>query len=1075
MLQTMELPFITKVLIPKGLDHIVRRGRLLDLMKANVSKKAQVVCAPAGYGKTALLSEFARELELPTSWYSFTPEDHDPMSFLRYCVRSVRSVFPNFGAACLPQLGNGMNTDRNTQFGFFISSLLNDIYGQVVFIFDDLHWIQGKQDLEESLSLLVQRPPANVHFVLGSRVWPSLPCLPRLAAGNQLGLLDAQDLRFSTDETTELLSRLRGREVSFQEADEVNYGTGGWAAAITLTATGQRLPGQAHLSGRVDEGMLFNYLSEEVFDQLPSPLQSFLLQSSILREFTASLCDKLLGSPGSQTLINQVKDWGLFLEERAGQGAAYAYHDLFRNYLTRRFQAKRPDEYKRLNLAAGALFSEIEDHDAAIFHFLNGGASQQAIGIVKQVASAYFAQGRWQKLASWLDSLPQHAIAQDPELLLLRAQVQLRLGNPTNSLEQLDELIASGGDRDQLVLGQALVAKSAAYRRLGHLDLAVQAASEGLSILKGVTNPNGYLAEAHKQLGDAFYTQGEYDKAKEHLQEALALTSKEDLRLLSLVCNDLGISYMELGVLEKATFYLKKARAGLLKLGSDGPLAEASNNLALVYFHQGEFNLALDEVVEALRTSQGAGYPRVVANALMNQGMIQQALGAHTDSLTSASQALEMSRQLLDQRLIAESTETLGSAYRKLGETSKAEVLLNQALLEAEESGQKYIAAIYRISLGKLYCQQGSYPQALSHLKLADAQLTGLESRRRAAEIKLYQAAIYYRTNKLKDSMEYLTQVAELVSNVGFDGFLLADSREVLDVLRFGAAKRIGGEAFTRLVGKLAENPWPEESSTVVPFGDGPRFSSFQTLRVFGFGNPRVVLDIHEVADSEWRSRKAKELFFLLLCNRQVMSSEEIMESLWPEMSLELSGSTLKNNVYLLRRALFQECILAKDSGYCINPELQIEFDKENFLQNLKWSVGHERDTEARGGYLSKAIELYQGPFLNGFNSDWCYDLRTDLQLKYHSALMNLAGYYTSRKTYLRAVELLEQVVEEDAYNEEAQYQLVQGYLNINEPFAALQQLRRYSRICLEELGTDLSPRFVECHRRILKAIPSSA
>ena len=178
----------------------------------------------------------------------------------------------------------------------------------------------------------------------------------------------------------------------------------------------------------------------------------------------------------------------------------------------------------------------------------------------------------------------------------------------------------------------------------------------------------------------------------------------------------------------------------MLKLGSDGPLAETLNNLALVYFHRGEFDLALDEVVEALRTSQGAGYPRVVANALMNQGMIQQALGAHNDSLASASHALEMSRQLLDQRLVAESTETLGSAYRKLGETSKAEVLLQQALLEAEESGQKYIAAIYRISLGKLYCQQGSYLQALEHLRLADAQLTGLESRRRMAEIRLYPA-----------------------------------------------------------------------------------------------------------------------------------------------------------------------------------------------------------------------------------------------------------------------------------------------------------------------------------------------
>jgi LuxR family maltose regulon positive regulatory protein len=1070
----MELPFITKVLIPAERDHIVRRGRLLDPMKASLHKKAQVVCAPAGYGKTALLAQFAREIELPKFWYSFTPEDYDPASFLRYCLHSVRSAFPKFGATCLPHLGNGLDTDWHIQFGLFVSSLLNDIYGQAVFTFDDLHWIQGKQDLEEALSLLIQRAPVNVHFVLGSRVWPALPCLPKLAAGNELGWLDVQDLHFSTDETVELLTHLRGCPVNSEEADEVNHSTGGWAAAIMLTASGQRLPGQPHLPGTFDEGMLFNYLSEEVFDQLASPLQSFLLQSSILREFTAPLCDKLLGVPGSQALIDQVKDRGLFLEERAGKGAAYAYHDLFRNYLASRFQSECPEEYKRLNLAAGALYSEIGDHDNAIFHFLNGGASHQAIGIVKQVARTYFAQGRWQKLASWLGSLPRSAITQDPELLLLGAQVQLRLGNPTNSLEQLDHLIASAHASNQTVLGEALVAKSTAYRRLGHLDLAVQAASEGLSILEGIGGPQEHVAEAYKQLGDAFFTQGEYDKAKEHLQTALTLANKEDLRLSSLVCNDLGVTYMELGELDKAAFYLKKARAGLLKLGSDGPLAETLNNLALVYFHRGEFDLALDEVVEALRTSQGAGYPRVVANALMNQGMIQQALGAHQDSLTSASHALEMSRQLLDQRLIAESTETLGSAYRKLGEISKAEVLLQQALLEAEESGQKYIATIYRISLGKLYYQQGSYLRALDYLRLADAQLTGLQTRRRVAEIRLYQAAIYYRSSKLKDALEHLTQVADLVSQVGYDGFLLADGGEVLDVLRFGAAKRVGGEAFTRLAGRLSDNPWPEEAFTTTSFGISRRLS-FPMLRVFGFGNPRVALDIHEVADSEWRSRKAKELFFFLLCNRQVLSNEQITESLWPDVSLGLSGSTLKTNVLRLRQALFEDCILTKDSGYCINPEVRIEFDKENFLQYLRWAAGRESDNEARGGYLSKAVELYQGPFLNGFNSEWCHDLRLDLELRYHTALMNLAGYYASRKNYLRAVELLEKVVKEDPYDEEAQYQIIDGYLNANEPFAALHQLRRYSRICLEELGDDLSSRFVECHKRILKAVQKSA
>jgi DNA-binding SARP family transcriptional activator len=207
--------------------------------------------------------------------------------------------------------------------------------------------------------------------------------------------------------------------------------------------------------------------------------------------------------------------------------------------------------------------------------------------------------------------------------------------------------------------------------------------------------------------------------------------------------------------------------------------------------------------------------------------------------------------------------------------------------------------------------------------------------------------------------------------------------------------------------------------------------------------------------------------FFFLLCNRRNLSNEEIVESLWPDVSFGLSASALKTNVYRLRHALFYDCILVTNSGYFINPNIQIEFDKEGFLQYLRWAAGFDWDNGVREGYLLKAVELYQGPFLNGFYSKWCQDLREELELKYHTALMSLAGYYTSRKNYLQAVELLEKVVKEDPYNEEAQYQLIEGYLNVDEPFAALQQLRRYSRICLEELGDDLSRRFLQAIAKV--------
>lgn len=1069
-----ELPFVTKVIVPKRRDHEVGRDRLVGPMRAAVGKKAQIVCAPAGYGKTALLVEFVAESDLPVCWYSFSPEDYDPVSFLRYCLQSVRATYAGFASSYPALLRGGANLDWRTQLGFFVSALQSDLDGRLVFVLDDLHWVHGKQELEEVLSLFIQRAPATVHFVLGTRVWPSLSCLPRLAAEDELGTLDTKDLRFSVEETAQLLTRLWNRPVTLKEGEEVNGLTGGWAAATVLTAKSYSAPALTDPSRPSNEGVLFNYLSEEVFDKLPDSLRSFLLRTSVLRQFTATFCDRLLGLSNSQSFINQVRDRGLFLEERTGNSEAYAYHDLFRDYLERRFQAERSEEYILLNANAGALYSDLGDHDAAILHFLRGKQSGRAITLVKQIANAYFDQGRWQKLASWLDTLPQEAVAQEPDLLLLRGQVLLRLGDPTGSLEQLDLLVAGPHGGNRHVVGRALVAKANAYRRLGHLDLAVRAANDGIATLKGMDSFQEHVAEGYKQLGSAFNEQGRYEEAKASFHAALGLLSRANLRLFSLICNDLGVNYMESGDLGQATFYLDQARTGLLKLGSEGPLCDTLINLALVYYHRGEFDLALDEVNEAVRIAQSAYYPRVLATALMNRAIVERALGGYADSLASASHALELARQLLDQRLIAESTYALGNAYRKLGETSKAEVLLKQALRESEDSGQGYIAAIYQIYLGKVYCQLGSYEQALEHLKAAEGQLKGLKSLRRVAEAKLYQAAAYYRLNKLKETVEQLNPVADLVSELGYDGFLLADGDEVLDVLRFGAAKRIGGEAFVRLARRVTQGQVSEEQAdgSVV---EGGGSSPFPLLRALSFGSPRVLLDTHEVTDPEWRSRKARELFFLLLCNKRVLSNEEIAEALWPDVSTDLSGSTLKTSVYRLRQALFFDCILARESGYLINPEVSIAFDMESFLEGLKLAAVAELGDEAREQHLRKAVSLYGGAFLNGLYSEWCQGLRSELELKYHTALMSLASYRAIKGDFPQAVELLEKVVAADPYNEEAHYQLIESFLKGGQPLAALQQLRGYARISLEELGAQLPPRFVDSHRRVLSLIPRSA
>jgi DNA-binding SARP family transcriptional activator len=198
------------------------------------------------------------------------------------------------------------------------------------------------------------------------------------------------------------------------------------------------------------------------------------------------------------------------------------------------------------------------------------------------------------------------------------------------------------------------------------------------------------------------------------------------------------------------------------------------------------------------------------------------------------------------------------------------------------------------------------------------------------------------------------------------------------------------------------------------------------------------------------------------------------MEALWPDDSVDLSTSALKTNIYRLRQALFFDCIVAKESGYCINPEISITFDLSEFKHNLSLAGEHREDQEARAECLLRAKEIYEGPFLTGVYTEWCEELRSEMELKYHTALLTLASYHTAKGEHAPAADLLEKIVLADPFNEEAQYQLIECHLQNEDPYAAMQRLRKYARLSVEELGSNLSQRFAECHRKIIKMVPAS-
>ena len=235
------------------------------------------------------------------------------------------------------------------------------------------------------------------------------------------------------------------------------------------------------------------------------------------------------------------------------------------------------------------------------------------------------------------------------------------------------------------------------------------------------------------------------------------------------------------------------------------------------------------------------------------------------------------------------------------------------------------------------------------------------------------------------------------------------------------------------------------------------------------------MLDTYLVTDAEWQSRKAKELFFFLCHNRRVLTNEEIMDHLWPEASVDLSSGALRINIFRIRQALFYDCILAKDAGYCVNPDITIELDTEQFSRHLDQGADAGQSDESRERHLKEAVALYHGHFLYGIYSEWCQTLRTNLEIKYHTALINLAACLAKNKIFVGATKLLETVVADDPYNDEAQYQLIIDLLEASETAAAFQQLRKYAKLCKDEMGTDLPPRFERFHNQMAMLQPVGA
>ena len=481
----------TKLIIPKRAPGVIHRLRLIDYVHENLGRKLLLVTAPAGYGKTTLLVDFANDSEFPVCWYTLDEGDRDPGTFLSYLIAALRQKFPQFGERSQPLAEHG-TASAHAIAAALVADMVDAIPDYFVLVLDDWHLVSEEASLIELLDQLLRYLPEHAHLIVAGRTLLRGP-LVRLAAQGDVAGLGPVDLRFTADEVREVLAAKYQLTITSEQAAQLAEESEGWITAIVLTS---QSVWQNFLAGliqaRDSASTLFEYLAGEVFDRLPAALRRFLFDSAVPHQFTTALCDELLDRVDALAWIVQVEERNLFLTRIEAEGEVwYRYHHLFRDFLVARFKRDEKQRFMQIQERAGELFEARQQPEEAVEHFNQAGAQVRAARVMNAHARSLFIAGRMQTLARWASLLPLTLRGEAPELILYQAQTLGDRGQLPEALKLFHDVqLAFVAQQNEIGQARTILLEGWAYQVAGQLPNALRAGQEAVQRLEGL-GPSG--------------------------------------------------------------------------------------------------------------------------------------------------------------------------------------------------------------------------------------------------------------------------------------------------------------------------------------------------------------------------------------------------------------------------------------------------------------------------------------------------------------------------------------------------------------------------------------------------------
>lgn len=523
----------TKLYVPPVRSSQIARPRLSELMDRGLDRALILVSAPAGYGKTTLVSRWLKEKNIPSAWLSLDGSDNDPIRFMLYLLAALTPIAPGIQDEAFGMLQGA----QPAQFESIINLVVNELTSfqdPFVLVLDDFHVIHSEA-VQKILAYLLEHLPLPMHLALLTRIDPLLP-LSRLRVRNQLLDIRADQLRFTREEIAVFLKNMMGLALSAHDLTALEARTEGWIAGLQLAALSMQGSQDIHRFVSAFTGShhyVMDYLIEEVLKNQPPKVSAFLLQTCILDRLCEPLCEAVVeadasGSIDGQSMLETLEEMNLFLIPMDEERHWYRYHHLFADVLRKRLETQYSGLLPVLHLRASQWYEQNGFLAESVQQAIAAGNQDRAAQLIEQNGCLLLMSGEVATLLSWTDAIEFQSVArpwlaiQQAWALALTGELE-RVEPILQAPEKLLALLDATGEVRTL---QGTIAAARAYcaNSRGDTRVAAQYSRNALDLLPTCSSISlSIRSVATSILGDTSWINGNLDEAVRAYTEAIRI------------------------------------------------------------------------------------------------------------------------------------------------------------------------------------------------------------------------------------------------------------------------------------------------------------------------------------------------------------------------------------------------------------------------------------------------------------------------------------------------------------------------------------------------------------------------